>query len=287
MSSAEIAREPQAWLPHRLTGSPLFAPLAEFADLLPAGRWPRAEQLSALSARRAITVRSGKPLRFVAQDANSPQSYETRIFAHGEVQTRAENWHDLFNALVWLSFPETKAALNARHHAELRMSAARGSKDRGPVRDALTLFDESGVIVACANPGLARLLREFRWKELFWMRRAETAADMRVFVFGHSLYEKALAPYPGLTGHAVIADVDSAFTQLAMAAQKAAMDDRLADYFCGGAFDKRGFSPLPVLGIPGWANENACERYYDNSAYFRPGRQTRASFSRNGAAIKR
>ncbi len=275
-----------AWLPDCVTGAPMFAPLAEFACLLPRGRWPHIEQLSEWAARRAISVRSGKRLRFVAPDADHAQPYEARIFAHGEVQTRTENWHDLFNALVWLAFPETKAVLNARHHAELR--AAHDSSNRGPVRDALTLFDESGVIVACANRELAYLLREFRWKELFWMRRAETITEVRFFVFGHALYEKALAPYPGMTGHAVVLDVARDFMARAMHAQRAVLDDKLADYFSSGALDTRAFSPLPLLGIPGWTDENTHECYYDNSAYFRPGRQTRSvSLSGNSNAMKR
>ena len=274
MPIAQVGRKTPTWLPDRVSGSPMFAPLAEFAGLLPGDRWPHAAQLSELAARLAILVRSGKPLRFVAQDADAAQPYEARIFAHGEVQTRTENWHDLFNALVWLAFPEIKAVLNSRHHAELQ--AAHRSINRSPVRDALTLFDESGVIVACANPELARLLREFRWKELFWVRRAETIADVRFFVFGHALYEKALAPYPGMTGHAVILNVDRHFMQLAMDAQRAVLDDKLADYFSRSALDKGAFSPLPVLGIPGWAEENAHACYYDNSAYFRPGRRRRS-----------
>ncbi|MGI9046951.1 MAG: DUF3025 domain-containing protein [Burkholderiales bacterium] len=278
MPIAEIARATPRWPTDRVTGSPMFAPLAKFAGLLPGERWPRVEQLSELAARRAITVRSGEPLRFVAQDASAGLAYEARVFAHGEVQTRAENWHDLFNALVWLAFPGIKAALNARHHDELQACAGDGPGNRGPIRDALTLFDESGVIIACANPGLARLLREFRWKELFWARRAETIAGMRFFVFGHALYEKALAPYPGMTGHAVMLDFDHCFMQLAMTAQRAVLDARLGDYFSSGALDKRAFLPLPVLGVPGWADENAHETYYDNGACFRPGRRTRSGF---------
>jgi hypothetical protein len=33
----------------------------------------------------------------------------------GEVPTRSRNWHDWFNALAWLAWPHSKAALNARH----------------------------------------------------------------------------------------------------------------------------------------------------------------------------
>jgi hypothetical protein len=43
--------------------------------------------------------------------------YECRIWETGEVETRPDNWHDFFNALVWLSFPQTKIAVSASPHA--------------------------------------------------------------------------------------------------------------------------------------------------------------------------
>jgi hypothetical protein len=30
---------------------------------------------------------------------------------------------------------------------------------------------------------------------------------------------------------------------------------------------------VPLLGVPGWSADNESESYYDNTAYFRPGRQ--------------
>jgi len=66
------------------------------------------------TARPAVALRGagyGK-LPFEAQ-------YEPRCYLKGEVPTRAHNWHDLFNALVWLTFPATKAVINARHYHAL------------------------------------------------------------------------------------------------------------------------------------------------------------------------
>jgi hypothetical protein len=39
--------------------------------------------------------------------------------------------------------------------------------------------------------------------------------------------------------------------------------------------DGKAFSPLPVLGVPGWWAENEQESFYDNRTYFRPGRMRR------------
>jgi len=94
------------------------------------------------------------------------------------VPTRADNWHDLLNALVWLTFPKTKAVLNARHYHALMDERAEGRTKRGAVRDVNTLFDESGVIVVYADAALAALLRDFQWQELFWQRRELVRAAM-------------------------------------------------------------------------------------------------------------
>jgi len=45
--------------------------------------------------------------------------YEERIARKGAIATRAENWHDLFNALIWLRYPSLKRALNARQMDEI------------------------------------------------------------------------------------------------------------------------------------------------------------------------
>lgn len=279
MPVAEIARQvspslsataPPVGFADLARRSPMFAPLAEIIASLPVDRWPRLDTLTALAASSALHVQSGAPLSFVPPDANSERCYEARIFSRGQVPTRGENWHDLFNALVWLTFPKTKAALNRRHFLELRSGTA---QNRGRVRDALTLFDESGVVIVCANAELAELVREFRWRELFWTRRAETIAQTQCFLFGHALYEKALAPYVGMTGHGVILDVDAEFARTAIGCRLAVIDAMLSAYFERTELGRRAFAPLPLLGIPGWADENTSESYYHNRAYFRAGRR--------------
>src|SRR3989475_567474 len=154
----------------RLTSleAPIFSALGPLLARLPPDRFPRHDDLNAL-ATSLIVSGGGAPIRFVLPAAASGEfsaQYEVRIFETGQVQTRPDNWHDLFNALVWIAFPRTKAVLNRHHCEEIR--ARRGERLRGTARDVLTLFDEGGIIVAAADPGLPALLREFRWKELFW-----------------------------------------------------------------------------------------------------------------------
>jgi hypothetical protein len=161
----------------------------------------------------------------------------------------------LFNALVWLTFPTTKAVINARHY-ESMVAAGRGN--RPPQRDALTLFDEDGVAVVSTDAELLDLVRGFRWKELFWNRRDAVKARMRFYVFGHALFSKALHPFVGLTGKAVLLQVPGAFLELSQASQLAELDRRLSIHVWNRERFRHGreLSPLPVLGVPGWWSGN-------------------------------
>jgi hypothetical protein len=251
----------------------MFAPLREVGGTLnDLTAWPSVADLQRLAGPEVVSG-AGTPVAFVEAGAQgrSDLPYEQRIFSSGEVVCRRQEWHDLFNALVWLAFPRTKAALNARHVREMAHEAP---GKRGRVRDALTLFDEGGLIVASADGALLRLIREFRWKALFWERRAELTRHMRWFVFGHALYEKALAPFVGITASAVLLEVDEGFLAADTHAQLALADRRVAKMLASEETVRtpRDFSPLPVLGVPGWSPFTEDERFYDNTGYFRPGR---------------
>jgi hypothetical protein len=131
------------------------------------------------------------------------------------------------------------------------------------------------VIVACANAELAGLLRGFQWRELFVTQRAAVVRDLRCMLFGHALAEKALTPYVGMTGHAVILTVPAALLAQTPAALAAALDERLAAWLAEAATlaSPRDLQPLPLLGVPGWWPANADPGFYDNPDYFRPGRR--------------
>jgi hypothetical protein len=254
--------------------TPIFAALTPLLGRLPPDRFPRCDELSALATQTVVSG-GGAPIRFVPPAVASGEfsaHYEVRIFETGEVQTRSDSWHDLFNALVWLAFPKTKAVLNGHHYDEIR--ARRGERLRGTARDVLTLFDEGGIVVAAAAPELPALLREFRWKELFWRRRVEVLRSMRFYVFGHAIYEKALEPYKGVTAKALVVDTALDLFDAPMERQLSELDARAADYFSGAQAlaSTRNLPPLPILGIPGWEPANAREDYYDDLSQFRPRR---------------
>ena len=125
---------PPEWNPAAMLQSPLFAPLHPWLARMDAARFPGLDDYNAMLAAHQppIAVHSGKPLRFVAQATGKQpfaQQYEPRCYLKGEVQTRENNWHDLFNALVWLVFPQAKAAINARHYRSLTAPARPRSTD--------------------------------------------------------------------------------------------------------------------------------------------------------------
>ena len=256
-----------------------------FLERLPADRFPSADDLSALARERDVRSGGGAPLAFVppaAVPAPAARHYEDRIFGTGEVATRPGSWHDLFNALAWLAFPRSKAVLNRLHHDEL---ARRGDGlARGTARDVATLFDEGGLVVACAMPELDRLLCGFRWKELFWDCRAEVARSMRFLVFGHAILEHSLAPFKSVTAKALLLDVPQG--SLDDAALVALLDARAAAHFARSEAlaSTQALQPLPVLGIPGWTPENEDPAFYDDTTVFRAGRTYRTGKgARSGA----
>lgn len=256
-----------------LAARPLYEPIAAWLRIFDGNALPDAAALNGALAMLAPPpqVASGVSIRF-APPCKDAAGYEERVYALGVVETRADNWHDFFNALAWLAYPRTKRVLNGRHHAALMAQRAAGSCVRGAVRDAITQFDECGIVVASASPELVGLLRGHEWKRLFWAHRAELARDMRFFVFGHATWDQLRAPFVGLTAKAVFLEVDATWMAQPLSRQVADVDRRLAEIFSQpDAYAKpRDLQPLPLLGIPGVVPENAASGYYDDTRQFRP-----------------
>lgn len=250
--------------------SPLFAPLRRWLDQLPSA--PDTAALGRLLELHPVYGENGRRIRFVPPQADG-LAYECRIWETGEVETRLDNWHDFFNALVWLSFTKTKIAVSASH---VRAMASVGEA-RGMARDALTHFDECGIVVLSSKPDLLDMLRRFEWKKLFVEHRCEVQSAMRFVIFGHATYEQLLKPFRGLTAKAVLYDVSEAWLEMPFDAQLAAVDLRLAADLTSGRYQRpRDFQPLPLLGIPGVTPDNEAPAYYDDTWQFRPGRGARA-----------
>jgi hypothetical protein len=271
------------WEPGFAESAHAFAPLRESTRELNARAWPSCADFNrALSARQQPLVNAaGQPLKFVEQARAGAfeDKYEPRAYLRGEVQFRSGGWHDVFNALMWLTFPGAKAALNARHYRALKAQHSNGETNRTALQDALTLLDESGVIVVTCDAALGRLLATHQWKELFWVRRHKVMQHMRFYLFGHGLAAKMLQPFVGVTGRGFVCAMPADFMMLPMARQLAALDAQIAARVVDeqNPLTKHDLTPLPVLGIPGWSEDNEIESYYANTAYFRPATAKSAS----------
>jgi hypothetical protein len=271
------------WDPNFLERSPMFEPLRRHGAALRLPRWPSPDDLQRALATRepTLTSRSGVRIAFVAQRRSSgvfEEKYEPRIYLKGEVQMRERNWHDLLNALVWLTFPSAKAELNRRHYDALLEQQTSHAPNRGPVQDAMTLFDEGGVVVATRDRELLQLLENYAWKELFWRNRCRVIADMRFYLFGHALYEKALNPFTGITGRGFLFEVEAGFFDAPPEVVYSRLDDMIAGRLADSAAlrSTRELAPVPILGVPGWCADNVRDSYYDNADYFRTGRARRS-----------
>ena len=211
---------------------------------------------------------------FVAHEAMPPgASYEHFVFETGQCPVRP-GLHDFFNGLVWLRFPQTKRALNRLQADEIARRGATGP--RGPVRDAITVFDENGALLD-APPPLWDALLAREWRRLFVDLRP-LWADARLLVFGHALLEKLVAPRKDLTAHVWRSQcaIDSG----------ASIDAWLAAQCTAEVLAAKPFTPLPVLGIPGWCPENTNFSFYDDSQVFRP-RTTKNHSSKAASAPAR
>ena len=200
--------------------------------------------LARLAAGEAVHAALGHPRFEPARPVAT--GYEQHVAATGRVPTR-DNAHDLFNGLVWLRCPAFKAALNAAHIAAPPAPPGR----RGPVRDALTLLDESGLLLAAPAP-LEAALRAQDLHAAFIAGRA-LWREARARVVGHALLEKLLAPRTPMCARVLfVADIEAPTLPPVLAP---------AD-----------LPPLPVLGIPGWWPPNEVEGFYGDARVFRPKR---------------
>ena len=168
--------------------------------------------------------------------------------------------------------------MNAMHyHAALKRNTTTPHQgNRSAIENTITLFDECGLIITSSDPSLLDLIRDFKWKELFWHRRDELTEELRCVVIGHALYEKALNPYIGMTGHAVLVDVDDTFNALDNPTQINFLDTHVCNLFRSNKeyIATAMLTPFPLLGLPGWINSNDNEEFYNNSHYFRSRRRS-------------
>jgi len=227
---------------------------------------PTIDQLNQAARRIHLTNTLGLPIQFQAQEVTCGQrQYETQIYEQGLVPTRAGHWHDILNACMWLTYPKTKAALNAIH---IKQHGATPIRTRAS--DTATLFDESGAILIGPDSRLAQWLTEHDWKSA-WVTHRHLWRTHRLLVVGHAVLEKLATPYPGMIAKvihqpwpAITANIDS---------PPPGLDEQMAARWLSQEFSLPAqLFPLPVLGVPDADPDNADPMFYENTNVFRPKR---------------
>lgn len=243
---------PHAWLRHVDWSTPWQQPWRE------PGIQVQEAVIGGLPLWDALNATAGAPVRFVSHTAlPSAVSYEDFIFQTGSCPVRT-GLHDFFNGLCWLRFPRTKQRLNQLQQKQISQLGV--GAVRGPVRDALTLFDENAALLY-APDCLWDALSQRDWSALFGPLRAQWA-HAQLLLFGHALLEKLQRPRKSITAHVYRIGCSTA--------DVAALDRWLADDLDAAKLAEKPFAPLPVLGVPGWWPGNQKPDFHQDPTVFRP-----------------
>ena len=235
-----------------------------FQHVCAAGESVSKKHQTGMALEEALNTSFRVPTRFVRQNAlPEGQAYEQFIFDTNTVPTR-DNLHDFFNGLCWITFPQIKKKLNQLQAAEIAKVGVQPL--RGPVRDALTVFDENAAFLIAPQPLWDALLAR-DWNRLFVVLRP-LWKDAQLVLFGHALLEKLVYPRKPITAHVYIAQ-----PAIKSIASFADLDASVAAGLSAAGLAGKPFTPLPVLGVPGWWPENENFSFYDDSLIFRPARQ--------------
>lgn len=254
------------WNPDFPVLSPIFSTLQSAASYhLNSNHWPTPETLSQQFRETRHPV---KPVPQGKKPETFEDHYEPRIYLKHELQTRTENWHDFFNAMIWLTFRETKSVLNKLHYFSALQRDP--GTNRSKLENAITLFDECGIIVISNNKELLEMIRQHQWKQLFYHHREQFNNSIYCYVFGHAMYEKMLSPYIGITCQAMLVH-SSELIENCKNNQLEKIDQYVAQQWESHKITTSDdLYPFPLLGIPGLHENNTDESFYDNTDYFRP-----------------
>ena len=248
------------WLkPWRQRGEPIAQQVKQGASV------EHACNASLALLKRQLSAQDCSPqsiceVQFVPQSAlPEGQAYEQFIFDTQSVPTR-DGLHDFFNALCWLHFPLAKKQINLVQATAIQAQGV--GAVRGPVRDAVTVFDENAALVQLPD-SLWHALQERNWQTAFGGMKAHWA-DVQIRVFGHAALEKLVIPYKAITVHLWRVPSNLPTSQWDAWLAQDLQPEKLAG---------KPFLPTPVLGVPGWWPANENPGFYEDASVFRPLRQ--------------
>lgn len=226
--------------------------------------WPAPEQYDEL-ARQVPQAADVELPRFVTQSREALKQvggYEQHVARLGSVPTRPQAWHDFFNMVVWAHFPKLRWALNALH-VDPKACPKDPRNARAPAQNLAASFDESGLLVLSSSRGVLEELRALRFKHVFWQRRAEVLETTRFWLVGHGALESLLAQPPGLIGRALLLHVPALPAVDGADALRFEIDARVAASIHAWRTTRTVLDPIPLLGIPGYT-DNDCAEFYDD-----------------------
>lgn len=234
---------------------PAFSAFQQWRPLLEGPQWPGCAGLMTAAAQRRLELRFVEQTPALLADG---LHYELRIRSGQGIATRAENWHDLLNALVWLRWPTLKRAMNARQVADI---ARMGPKQRSSAQQALTHFDEAGLLIVLRDERAMADWDAHAWERWF---SSLQASDLAVVVVGHALLEHALDPQRLLVGKALVV-IDAALDVDASV-------ERVAEGIRDGALlqSPQEMRPLPLMGLRGWHPRAGDAAFYREAPCFQP-----------------
>jgi len=259
-----IMNDENIWSLSQLNDSKIIQQLKPLTDLFKNfNNWPSISDYEKIFKQFEMKI---KPVsQSLAIDSFEAQ-YEPRVYLKNELQTRTNNWHDFFNALIWLKFRNTKETLNSLHYQQA-VSRAKGS-NRSLLENRITQFDECGAIIVSNDKNLLELIRNHKWHELFIDHQSQFKSNLECVIFGHAIFEKALNPYIGMTCHCILLNNDDMLNEVKQG-DFSALDSYLSELWINDiAFQPKKFHAFPVLGVPGyWKTQNY--DFYSNKKYFR------------------
>lgn len=220
-------------------------------------RWPTVDDFNAL--------RKHHPFEFVTQTKD--MRYDTEIFRFNRIPTRSQSWHDFFNNLTWLIWPNLKRTIIDRIGRETH---SLNSNARTPRQNLLTHFDECGIVICSHRPELFDDIKNFAWKKFFFDTKDLTEI-CEIYIIGHGLFEKGLSPYIGMTAKAIFLPIKQDFFAHSYEQKMDYIDQHIARYIASVDFPEtpKSLTPFPFLGWPGWWPGNDVETFFDNEKYFR------------------